>query len=293
MDILNYLTGQKRIIDLELEKILSPTEGLNSGLTSMMHYAVFPGGKRIRPILALAAAEAIGSSSENLLYPACAVELVHCYSLVHDDLPAMDDDDLRRGKPTVHKVVGEGIAILVGDALLTLAFEVITAGESLPCDTRVRLAQELAAASGRDGIVGGQVVDLQSEGKKIDIDTLQYIHGHKTADLITAAIRIGAIAGKADPQQLSALTDYSQSLGLLFQIVDDILDVTGNIEKLGKQAGADEKQRKATYPAVAGLDRSRWIADQLAGKAEAAIAGLDHRAEPLREIIGFVLERDK
>lgn len=293
MDITGYLNRQKQFIDSALEQILKPTEELNSTLTSTMRYAVLPGGKRIRPALALAAAEAVGAPPDNIVYPACAVELIHCCSLVHDDLPAMDDDDLRRGKPTVHKIVGEGIAILVGDALLSLAFEVLAQSKGLSSDIRVRLIQELARASGKDSLVGGQTVDLESEGKKIDIETLQYIHRHKTADLITASVRIGAIAGEAADEELSDLTRYGASLGLLFQITDDILDIIGESRCLGKPVGSDEKLQKATYPAIVGLDKSREIARQLASEAEESIEPFGQRAEPLKEIITLVLNREK
>jgi len=293
MDLSRYLSRQQHLVDSALEEILGSAEDTDTTLSSTIGYAIFPGGKRIRPILTLAAAEAVGSVDKNIVRPACAVELVHCYSLVHDDLPAMDNDDVRRGKPTVHKIAGEGVAILVGDALLTLAFEVIAETEGVPPQTRIQLIKELARASGKGGMIAGQVADLESEGKQIDADTLRYIHRHKTAALIIAALRIGVIAGQCAPDQLAAITGYGEALGLLFQIVDDILDVTGDGRQLGKQIGADQKHHKATYPAIMGLDQSRQIAQQLARDAETAIAAFDHKAEPLRKIISLVLNRQK
>jgi len=292
MNISTYLVEKKRLIDQALEKILQDNNGLNSTLTRMMRYAVFPGGKRIRPILALASAEAVGGDCSAALNAGCAVELVHCSSLVHDDLPSMDDDDLRRGKPTVHKVVGEGVAILIGDALLALPFEVIAQSDNLSAPVRLELIRELAKATGREGIIGGQTVDLESEGKSVSEETLRYIHQHKTADLITAAVRMGAISGSASAEQLELLTQYGNKLGLLFQVVDDILGVTGDTAQLGKQAGADEALKKATYPAVVGLDESREIAQALAAAASESIASFSTAADPLREIVKLVSDRE-
>jgi geranylgeranyl diphosphate synthase, type II len=292
MDISAYLDEKKNIINAELEKILEKRDGLNSTLTSTMHYAVFPGGKRIRPVLAMAAAEAIGGDAAVAVKAGCAVELVHCSSLVHDDLPAMDNDDLRRGKPTVHKIVSEGVAILVGDALMVLPLEIITETEKLPPEVVLRLVRELAQAIGRDGIIGGQTVDLESEGKEITRETLRYIHQHKTADLIAVAVRMGAISARGSGKQLASLTTYGNSLGLLFQVIDDILDVTGDTGQLGKTAGSDEGLKKATYPAVVGLERSREIAATLAEEAHSSLASFDEKADPLRKIIELVLVRN-
>ena len=292
MDILAYLKEKRDIINNALEEILEKKSGPNSTLTSTMHYAVFPGGKRIRPVLAMAAAEAVGGDAMIAVKAGCAVELVHCSSLVHDDLPAMDDDDLRRGKPTVHKIVSEGVAILVGDALMVLPLEIITETEELPPEIILHLVRELAKAIGRHGIIGGQTVDLESEGKEISEEMLRYIHQHKTADLIAAAVRMGTISARGSDEQLAALTTYGNSLGLLFQVIDDILDVTGDTQQLGKPTGSDEGLRKATFPAIVGLERSKEIADTLAEEARSSLESFDEKADPLRKIVELVLVRN-
>lgn len=292
MDLFAFLEQKKNIINTALEEILEKTSGPNWTLTSTMHYAVFPGGKRIRPVLAMAAAEAVGGDAAVAIKAGCAVELVHCSSLVHDDLPSMDDDDLRRGKPTVHKIVSEGVAILVGDALMVLPLEIITETNELPAEVILSLVKELAKAIGRHGIIGGQTADLESEGQEITEETLRYIHQHKTADLIVAAVRMGAISARGSQQQLASLTTYGNSLGLLFQVIDDILDVTGDTSKLGKTVGSDEGLKKATFPAVVGLERSREIAETLAEEARSSLASFDEKADPLRKIVELVRDRN-
>jgi geranylgeranyl diphosphate synthase type II len=254
---------------------------------------VFAGGKRVRPVLMLAACETVGGDLNQALPAACAMEMIHTYSLIHDDLPAMDDDDFRRGNPTNHKVYGEATAILAGDALLTEAF-ILLAGDQEHGDAaaRLRVIHEIATASGSRGMVGGQVVDMESEGKgEIDLATLSYIHTHKTGALIRASVRAGAILGGATEQSLAALTHYGEAIGLAFQIADDILDVEGTTEELGKDAGSDQARGKATYPALVGLEASKARAQELVQMALDALSIFDQRAEPLRAIASYIVKR--
>jgi geranylgeranyl diphosphate synthase type II len=257
-----------------------------------MRYSIFAGGKRLRPVICLAAAEAVGGKPEPALPLACAVECIHTYSLIHDDLPAMDNDDFRRGKPTSHKVYGEGIAILAGDALLTIAFEMAAGAKAAPRYSAATLVLELARASGSQALVAGQVADLEGEGKKLKLADLQYIHQNKTAALITSAIRLGAMSGNATPRQLAGLTEFGLSLGLAFQVIDDILDVTQTTEKLGKSAGKDIAAQKATYPALLGLDKAKKEADRLTQRARAALKPFGKNAEALAAIADYLLRRE-
>jgi geranylgeranyl diphosphate synthase type II len=258
-----------------------------------MRYSVFAGGKRLRPVLVIAGAEAVGGQMDDVMPTACAVEMIHTYSLIHDDLPAMDNDDFRRGSPTNHKVFGEALAILAGDALLTLAFRLL-ADNVPPASGGARLhgiLVEIADAAGSPGMVGGQVADIESEGKRADGEVVDYIHTHKTAALIRASIRSGAILAGATPQQLDALGVAGEALGLAFQIMDDILDVTATSEELGKTAGKDQAQQKATYPAVHGIEASRRRAQALVAEAHAALEPFGPRALPLRALGTFFIER--
>jgi geranylgeranyl diphosphate synthase type II len=257
-----------------------------------MRYSIFAGGKRLRPVLTLAAAEACGGALERAMPAACAVECIHTYSLIHDDLPCMDDDDLRRGRPTSHKVYGEGIAVLAGDALLTVAFEILAKAEPTSRYPTHALISELAHASGSKWLIGGQVADLEGEGKKISGAELKYIHCCKTAALLTASIRLGAMSANATPGRLDALTDFGQALGLAFQIIDDILDVTQTTEKLGKTAGKDVEATKATYPSVFGIERSRKEAHRLTTAAGDALKPFGAKGETLRALAGYLLARD-
>jgi geranylgeranyl diphosphate synthase type II len=251
-----------------------------------MRYSLFAGGKRLRPALALGAAEVVSGDDAKAVPAACALEMIHTYSLIHDDLPSMDDDDLRRGKPTLHKVYGEAMAILAGDALLTMAFGV--ASES----RNTQVVWEIAQASGVKGMAGGQVIDLESEGKKLGLEELQRIHACKTGALIRASVRVGAMLGGGDADALAAFTAYGEHLGLAFQIADDILDVVGTTESLGKPAGSDEANEKATYPAILGIDRARTLAQEAADDAVEALAHFGSEADTLRALARFVVERE-
>ncbi|HEY8233275.1 MAG TPA: farnesyl diphosphate synthase [Vicinamibacteria bacterium] len=260
-----------------------------------MRYSLFAGGKRIRPVLAIAAGEAVGGAREELLPLACAVEMIHTYSLVHDDLPAMDDDDLRRGKPTSHKVFGEAIAILAGDALLTLAFQQLAgvphgAGDGL-VRRRLDALALLAEACGTGGLIGGQVMDLESEGRAIDRAELERLHRAKTGALLAACVKGGAILGGAGPDALAALSRYAAAIGLAFQVVDDVLDATGSAESLGKTAGKDEAARKATYVSLHGIERARQMADGLLQDALAAVAPLGPRGALLAALARQIVDR--
>ncbi len=294
LDLTAYLKQNRELVDQTLEKWL-PTENRFPGtLFRSMRYSLFAGGKRVRPILTLAACDALGSDRGNALPPACALELIHTYSLIHDDLPAMDNDDLRRGVATNHKVFGEGIAILAGDALLTHAFQILSEphGSTLSEEDRLRIVGEVALAAGASGMVGGQVVDILCEGdREVDQPTLEFIHTHKTGAMIRASLRVGAIAGGADETALQALTHYGERVGLAFQITDDILDLEGDEALIGKQVGSDLKKGKTTYPALYGISESRRRARELVDSAMADLADFDSPAEPLRAIAGYIVER--
>ena len=293
MDLKDYLKQRCQLVDQALERFLPEASELPASLHGAMRYSVFAGGKRVRPVLMLAACETVGGALEEALPAACAMEMIHTYSLIHDDLPAMDDDDFRRGNPTNHKVYGEATAILAGDALLTEAFILLSRGEEGgDAAARLRVIGEIAHASGSRGMVGGQVVDMESEGKgEIDLATLSYIHTHKTGALIRASVRAGAILGGASAQGLDALTRYGDAIGLAFQIADDILDVEGTTEELGKDAGSDQARGKATYPALVGLEASKARAHELVQMALDALACFDERAEPLRAIASYIVKR--
>jgi len=259
-----------------------------------MRYSLFAGGKRVRPILAIAAAEALGAKTAGLLPIAGTLELIHTYSLIHDDLPAMDNDDFRRGRPTCHKVYGEAMAILAGDGLLNMAFEALSDPRRLktvPPRQLVSITREIAVASGVFGMVGGQVVDMESEGKDVDLPTLEYIHTHKTGALIRASVRVGALYARASEKRLKALTRYGEMVGLAFQIADDILDITGTQEEIGKDVGSDLKRDKKTFPSFYGLAESRRRAHEVAGHAVDALREFDRKADPLRELAKYIVTR--
>ncbi len=292
MDLKTYLTTRAAAVDAAMDAFLPKAKERPATIHAAMRYSVFAGGKRLRPVLCLAAAEACGGEIPNALAAACAVELMHTYSLVHDDLPAMDDDDLRRGRPTCHKVYGEGMAVLCGDALLTESFAVLA--RTTPTKrygTRDYIA-ELADTGGSRKLIGGQVMDLEGEGQKLTKRDLVRIHEAKTAALLTTSLRLGAMTANATPAKLQALTLFGHALGLAFQVIDDILDVTQSTEMLGKTAGKDQAVEKSTYPAILGLDASRKEAARLTKAAMDALKPFGAKAARLREIATHLLKRE-
>jgi geranylgeranyl pyrophosphate synthase len=273
MNLLSYLERKRAEVDGALEQILPKPEGAAGRLLEAMRYAVLSGGKRLRPTLTLAVCEAFSGRTEDALHPAAALELIHTYSLVHDDLPAMDDDDLRRGRPTTHKAFGEAEAILAGDALLTLAFEILAtrpAGDSV-AGRRADAVALVARRSGCAGMVGGQIADLEAEGRVAAVSQLEWIHRHKTGALIAAAVELGAVHAGASPDDRAAMARYGEAVGLAFQIADDVLDRTATATALGKTPGKDEKAGKATYPALLGIVEARREAERLVASALASI----------------------
>ncbi len=292
MPLEKYLADNSALVDKALHRFLPKASTKPATLHEAMRYSLFAGGKRLRPILCLAAAEACGGAASQAMPLACAVECVHTYSLIHDDLPCMDDDDLRRGRPTCHKVFGEGIAVLAGDALLTIAFEILAQAEGWPRYRMPALLRELSVAAGSRWLIAGQVLDLEGEGKKIAPRDLQFIHRSKTAALLTTAIRLGAMSANANEKKLAALTTFGQSLGLAFQIIDDILDVTQTSAKLGKSAGKDVTAQKATYPAVFGLEKSRSEAKRLTNQARESVQIFGKKSETLLLLADHLLNRE-
>jgi len=291
MPIPNFFEADRAEIEAALFTLLPPESEPPPVIHRSMRYSVFAGGKRIRPILCLEAARIFSDPPRGVLPVACALEFIHTYSLIHDDLPALDNDDLRRGRPTNHKQFGEAIAILAGDALLTRAFEVIARAE-LPAERRAALVREIASAAGTvNGMVGGQVADLEAGGRPIDPAMLEYIHRSKTAALICASVVSGAIAGGAENVDVERLRRFGQSIGLAFQVVDDILDVEESSATLGKTAGKDASQKKATYPALYGLEKSRETARALLERAHAELVPFAARAQRLRELADFLVAR--
>ena len=293
LDLKRYLESQRLIVEKALETALPEIEGREARVVEAMRYSLFAGGKRLRPILCLAAAHAVGGKIEAAMPAACALEMIHTYSLIHDDLPAMDDDDLRRGKPTSHVVFGEAIAILAGDALLTEAFVLLSDYHALLGERALRLIGVIARAASYRGMVGGQVVDMLSQNKPADFETVQQMHSRKTAALISAAAESGALAGGGTEDQVEALARYGRAIGLAFQIADDILDIEGSTEVLGKTAGSDVARGKVTYPAAVGLEGSRQAAQTLVNEALAALERFDNKAEPLRALANYIIARKK
>jgi len=292
MEIEKYMAEAKQQVDCCLDELLAKEAQEPPTIHRAMRYSVFAGGKRVRPILVLAAGESVGGARRVLLPLACAIEMIHTYSLIHDDLPALDNDDLRRGVPTCHKVFGEAVAILAGDSLMTRCYQILTELPDVSGATRLAIVREISYATGTiDGMIGGQVVDLESEGKDIGPETLEYIHRAKTGALLAACARCGGLAGAADTRQMEALSAYGRSIGLAFQIVDDILDVTSSTKDLGKTAGKDQKMKKATYPALYGVEASRRKARELTNAAIETAREIGPRAEPLLGIAQFILRR--
>ncbi len=298
MDIKKYLQEKKEIVDRALENYL-PNQTEKSGeadfptsLRKAIRHSLFSGGKRIRPILSIAAFEAVGGKGDKILPFACGLEMIHTYSLIHDDLPAIDNDDYRRGKPTCHKVFGEAIGILAGDGLLTEAFELMTKHSFGDPEIILNIVNEIARASGISGMVGGQVADIESEGKEVDFPTVQYIHTHKTGALILSSVRTGVKLGGGDDETLKAFTHYGERIGLAFQIVDDILNVEGKAELLGKSTGSDLFKRKATYPSLLGIEESKRRAAELMESAIDLLSRFGPEVEPLKEIARFIILRE-
>ena len=288
-----FLATRTKAVNRALDKFLPSETPRPATIHKAMRYSLFAGGKRMRPALCLAAAEACGGSDAAAMPLACAVECIHTYSLIHDDLPGMDNDDFRRGKPTNHKVFGEGIAVLAGDALLTQAFEIAAQAKGWPRYPHQALILEIAKASGSLQLVAGQVADLEGEGKKLSTDELRYIHERKTSALLCCSVRLGGMSANCTTAQLKALTDFGYHVGLAFQVIDDILDVTQTSEQLGKTAGKDTQAQKATYPAIVGLEKSRKIAEQLTNKAFAALKIFKGKAVALEALAEFLLKRDR
>ena len=292
MNLKAYLKSRQKKIDRALDRYLPKENTRPPTIHKAMRYSLFAGGKRLRPILCLAAAETCGGKIDKALPLACALECIHTYSLVHDDLPSMDNDDFRRGRATCHKVFGDGVAVLAGDALLTIAFEIVSRAKFSPRYNISILLREIAVAAGSQKLIAGQVADLEAEGRKIDMVGLRYIHENKTAAILTTSVRLGAMSANANPKQLAAITKFGRSLGLAFQIIDDILDVTQTTEKLGKSAGKDIAAKKATYPAVIGLEKSRLEAKRLTRQAHNALSIFGEKAEALHALANYLLKRE-
>ena len=292
MKLDSYLRSRQKEVDRALDGYLPKATVKPATIHRAMRYSLFAGGKRLRPILCLAAAEACGGKIDAAMPLACALECIHTYSLVHDDLPSMDNDDLRRGRPTCHKVFGDGIAVLAGDALLTIAFEITADTQrSRRYDLR-EILREISAAASSQKLIAGQVADLEAEGKQINRAQLRFIHENKTAALIMTSVRLGAMSANATEQQLNAITEFGRALGLAFQVIDDILDVTQTSEKLGKSAGKDIAAHKATYPSVIGLDKSRAEAQRLTRKAHQSLSSFGTKADRLHALANYLLQRD-
>src|SRR5215475_14265894 len=291
MNLREYLVQQQKLVDAELDRLVPPESAQPDTIHRAMRYSLFAGGKRIRPILCIEAARTVSDQADGVVSAACALELIHTYSLIHDDLPALDNDDYRRGKLTNHKVFGDAMAILAGDSLLTIAFQVL-AQLSAPPDRVVRLIAELSTASGTvGGMIGGQVADLEGEGKAPDAELLETIHRAKTGALLRASLRMGAIYEGAQETQYQALSKYGEHIGLAFQIVDDILDVEESSEALGKTAGKDAAQHKITFPAVYGLETSRQMAQEECARAHEVLAPFGDRAFRLHELADLIVQR--
>ncbi len=292
-DLKSYLATHRRNIEEALDHCLPSAEARPSRLHEAIRYSVLAPGKRLRPTLVLAGAEAVGGSAADVMLTACALECIHAFSLIHDDLPCMDNDDYRRGRLTNHKVYGEALALLAGDALLALAFQLIADNAATaPPDRVLPTLRLVAEASGTWGMVGGQVVDMDSQGQEVSAGTLRYIHEHKTGALITASVLSGAMLAGAAPEQIELLRVYGGHIGLAFQIADDILDITGDEARLGKPVGSDEERDKATYPRLYGLDESRRRARAEVDAAVETLIPFDAHAEPLRAIARYIVERD-
>ena len=282
---------RQKLVECALKDALAQTPVLDPVLRESMEYSLMAGGKRLRPVLLMAAADAVGADGTKFLPVACALEMIHTYSLIHDDLPAMDDDDYRRGKLTNHMVYGDAVAILAGDALLTLAFTVILRQKDVSAETLLRVVDEISRAAGAEGMVGGQVLDLRAEGVRISMEELRRVHMGKTGALFHAALRSGAILAGATQEQLAALTSYADHFGLAFQITDDILDVIGTSEEIGKPVGSDEKNHKSTYVSLTSLEEAQELARRTAEEAEKALSIFGTEADFLRDLVAYLVNR--
>jgi geranylgeranyl diphosphate synthase type II len=297
MDLKTYLDEKRRLVEQSMADFIPMPDDLHSDLArhiESMRYSLFAGGKRVRPILAIASCEAVGGEAKDVLPAAVALECIHTYSLIHDDLPAMDDDDLRRGKQTNHVLYGEAGAILAGDSLLTMAFELLSSNllATISPDKCLKIINIIATGAGSLGMVGGQALDIACEGRDIDIATLRQIHSRKTGALITASIQTGGVIGGANSEQISLLTTYGEKIGLAFQIVDDLLNVEGTTEQLGKTAGSDAERSKATYPAFFGIEKTKMMAEETIIEAIDALATFDERSTPLRKLAAYIINRN-
>jgi len=294
-ELSSYIKQKNQQVNVALEKKLQDSLGSET-IVKAMKYSLMAGGKRIRPILCLAAAESVGGKPEDALTAACALEMIHTYSLIHDDLPAMDDDDLRRGKATCHMAFDEATAILAGDALLTLAFRVLSSVQITDGNQAVKwlnVIRIISTTAGYQGLIRGQMLDIASEGRKLSIDKLKTMHALKTGALIEASLQCGALLAGAENRQLEVLKTYAQNIGLAFQITDDILNVEGNPEVMGKAVGTDEEREKSTYPAILGLEPSKQFAKNLVHKALQALELFDNKADPLRAMATYIIERKR
>ncbi|MBQ2245708.1 MAG: polyprenyl synthetase family protein [Selenomonadales bacterium] len=287
-----YCKAKLPLIDEALQKAMTIEGEIAPTIFDSMRYSLFAGGKRLRPVLLLAAADAVGADGNKFLNVACGLEMIHTYSLIHDDLPAMDNDDYRRGKLTNHKVYGEGIAVLAGDSLLTYAFETMLSQEGVEPKTLLRVVKEIASAAGPEGMVGGQVIDMESEGKAVSLDTLQQMHRAKTGALFRAAVRAGAILGGASDEEVEALTVYAEKFGLAFQITDDILDVIGTAEAIGKPVGSDLKNNKSTYVTLHSVEIAQQMAKETVDDAIEALAMFGERGAVLKDLVEYLLKRE-
>jgi geranylgeranyl diphosphate synthase type II len=293
-DLKGYLAERKQQVDDALEQCVPRPAGMEKNLLEAVRYSLFAGGKRLRPILCLEAAAVVGGRWQTVLPVACALECIHTYSLIHDDLPAMDNDDFRRGKPTNHKVFGEAMAILAGDTLLTEAFGLVAdayGNGAVPAESVLKVLGILVKAAGYRGMIGGQVVDLECETREVELATVEYMHAHKTGALLTASLQAGAILGGGSSEQVQALTRYGHHFGLAFQITDDLLDIEGEAEIMGKRPGSDAAKNKKTYPALAGLARARQAAAEHVDSALQVLGRFDARADPLRALARYLLSR--
>jgi geranylgeranyl diphosphate synthase type II len=293
MDLKAYLREKRAVVDGALKSVFPEPQGFAADVVRAMTYSLFAGGKRLRPILCIGGAEAVGKEARAVLPFACSLELIHTYSLIHDDLPAMDNDDLRRGKPTNHKVFGEAVALLAGDGLLTEAFRLMAETDEVDPRALLKVIRLVGAAAGYQGMVGGQAVDIQSEGKPVDPSLVNFIHSHKTGALIHASVTSGAILGGGTEEQVKAISSYGEKIGLAFQIADDILDVEGDSKAMGKAVGGDARKKKITFPAAVGLQRAKGIQARLVEEAVNGLKDFDRKADPLRSIAVYIIERKK